>query len=168
MDRQERESPMNALERLRAAVVALQGLPILEWRDGYGNSGSLHFGIRITDRNSRPRSTRGSSIVNVWEASVTLISDRYAHGARRHPPIELRELGLGAIAGLVVERAILMESGSITLDLGPLTRIEISPNPSISADEEQWALEAEGHGTFVVRAGPTVNEETDGEDGAST
>lgn len=153
---------MSTITRLRTTVAALVGLPVLEWRNGYGNSGSLHLGHRVVDRGRQANRARGSWVLNVWEAGVRLVLRESTDEVRRHPPVELRELGLQSLAGRVVERAVLTDDGTLSLYFVDSARVDISPTSTTLEDEEQWAIESETHGNFVVRTGPTVVEEANG------
>lgn len=93
---------------------------------------------------------------------MSLVLDEATGDGRRHPPTELRELGLGDLAGLVVERAVLADDGTLSLYLAPQARVDISPELASLEDDEQWAIESESQGTFVVRTGPIIIEETSG------
>lgn len=150
----------NSEHGLMNALRSLEGLPIIEWRAGYGESGSFHLGRRIPEKASPPgRSARdrGTVILTIWEAGVTVSYDA-THGERNtHPPTSLKSLGLERFVGETissVEWSRTSERLRLLLSSGSL--VDVEPDTSASADADQWVLETDATGTYIVRRGPVV------------
>jgi hypothetical protein len=151
-------------KRFSSAIQELKGLPVLEWRNGYGDSGSLHLGKPSSDRlrsDDRVSRARGQSILTVWEASVAFRDRPERQSPLRSPPLELRNLNIGSIAGVRISNAhFAEESGVLTIVLASGANLTITPSARSQNDEDQWVIESLQHGTHVVRTGPTIIEET--------
>jgi hypothetical protein len=141
---------------LQRAFEGLIGQSILEWRNGYGDSGSFHCGSHLPERSAAPRRKRGSWVLTIWEASVSLATQGPASASPRRPPTSLKELRLDRFEGTTIDSVSVGENGSIELGLGPSTRIEIEIDNGAESDEDQWTFETDGLGTFVMRKGPTL------------
>jgi hypothetical protein len=145
-------------KQLREAILAIVQLPILEWRRGYGDSGSFHVGAWSPGRHRRTARQRGTWIITVWEAGVRLtLAD--AETVQAHPPLALGELALEQFVGQAVESAKVTDAGTLTLQLASHAKIEVIPVPDVPSDADQWVLETPGLGAFVVRSGPVFIQE---------
>lgn len=141
---------------LRRALEGLVGQSLLEWRNGYGDSGSFHCGDFVPERNDSTRRERGSWVITIWAASVSLTIRHTSSDSRRHPPLSLEDLRLDRFTGMPVEDASVREDGSVVLQFGSSTRVEIELDNEAGPDEDQWTFETNGLGTFVMRRGPTL------------
>jgi len=142
--------------QLRTAVDALVGLPVLEWRNGYGDSGSLHFGRRVPESNGKAGGFRGAHILNVWEAEVSLLLNDVNGALRCHPPAELRGLGLERLVGRTISRGVVADDGTMSMHFAPAAELVVSASSAAGEDEEQWAIETASGQTLIVLRGPRV------------
>lgn len=141
---------------LRRAFQGLAGQAITEWRRGYADSGSFHIGRSIPEQGAFAKGERGSWVLTVWAASVSLAPSASDVRVLHHPPLALRELQLERFAGGRIEHASMEADGTVLLRLESSARIEIVPDPEAAGDADQWTLETEALGTFLVRSGPTI------------
>lgn len=146
--------------QLTEAVRALEGLPVLEWRNGYGDSGSLHLGKFINERSAHPERSareRGEVIVTVWGASVRLESVGSRDEPTTHPPVELRALELNGLVGDTIARASWSSAtGELSLHFASGSALMILPDADAPVDADQWVIESRAKRTFIVRPGPRV------------
>lgn len=152
---------MPNIAKLRAAIAALAGQPVLEWRNGYGNSGSLHIGIRVAERDRQAAGFRGSSVLNVWDAHVRFHPNELEGEHRRHPPAELRALSLESLVGRAVSKGLVADDGTLSIWFVPSGELVVSPAIESTERDEQWAIESEEHGTLIVLHGPQVVEDSE-------
>lgn len=152
---------MSTMEQLRAAIDAIAGQQILEWRNGYGDSGSLYIGKRGAKRHQLATGPRESTALNVWEAQVALLLNAFDDESRLHPPAELRTLNLESLVGRTVSSAMVAADGTLTIEFVPAGKLVVSPSIDCTEDEEQWAIVSVSHGTLIVLRGPKVVEDSE-------
>lgn len=140
---------------LREAVRHIENLLILEWRDGYGESGSLHCGTWSQEQHQRTTRQRGSWIITIWEARVRLTAVPTSV-VLEHPPFALGDLRLGRFVGDSIERAHVAASGALELHLSSGARIDVIPELDGADDADQWVIETPSAGVFLMRSGPIV------------
>lgn len=141
---------------LRRTVEGLAGQAITEWRRGYADSGSFHIGRTIPERGEYAKGERGSWVLTVWAASVSLAPGESDSSELHHPPLALRALQLERLAGRRIEQASMAADGKVRLQVAPFAHVEIVPDLDAASDADQWTLETEALGTFLVRSGPTI------------
>lgn len=133
----------------------------MEWRNGYGDSGSLHLGAQVREKQEKrehAQRERGAKIITIWGAAATLAGVDKAD-RRDSPPTELRSLGLEQLVrGKVLGADWSSSTGALHLKLSS-GDLMIRPDNQASSDNDQWVLESDTDGTFIVRAGPTLIEE---------
>ena len=149
--------------RLSEAVRSLEGLPVGEWRNGYGDSGSLHLGRYLKENPPRhERATRscGEVIVSVWGATAAFTRAGATGEIARHPPLELRALGLENLAGVTIVQARWSDTtGALSLRFSSDAELDLVLDEDAHLGADQWVLETTGKGTYIVRPGPSVTEE---------
>jgi hypothetical protein len=149
-------SSSKTLLQLHAAIDALVGLPVLEWKNGYGDSGSMHIGNCVPESNGKAGRLRGAHVLNVWEAKVSLRLSDTGDELLCHPPAELRELGLERLVGRTISHGIVAADGTLSMHFGPAAELVVSASSESGEDEEQWALETASGQALVVLRGPRV------------
>lgn len=149
----------DSTRELVRALTQVRGMPVLEWRNGYGNSGSLHLGRAIHDdargRVGRTRA-RGEAIVTIWGASATFVTSSRGDQSK-HPPVNLRDLELERLGGDVVSEAVYSRaSGALVVRFASSASLSLDMDGTAPKESDQWVLEISGVGTFIARSGPTI------------